>query len=91
MTIKGSKRSRPPPKFPRNAPLYVLPQTKKNLQDSQNQRYIGIFMSPEEREREREQERESDRERGGERERERERGKERERERERERKKSPGD
>jgi IMP cyclohydrolase len=27
--FRGSKRSMPPRKIPRNAPLYVLPQTKK--------------------------------------------------------------
>jgi hypothetical protein len=55
----GSKRSRPLRKTPRNAPFYVLPQTKKiNLQDLQNQRYIGIFMSQREIGRESEIERE---------------------------------
>jgi G:T/U-mismatch repair DNA glycosylase len=43
-----------------NAPLYVFPQTKKNLQGFQNQRYIGYFYVPErEKERERERERKS--------------------------------
>jgi hypothetical protein len=73
------ERSRPPRKIPRNAPLYVLPQTKKNLKDFQNQWYIGIFTSlreikiERETERGREREREKGREREG-REGERERG-----------------
>ncbi len=51
-------------KIPINAPLYVLPQTKKNLQGFQNQRYIGYFYVPErEKERERERGSVSDRER----------------------------
>jgi hypothetical protein len=79
----GSERSRPPKKIPRNAPIYFFPQ-KKNLQDFQNQKYIGIFMAQIERETERERKRE--REREGERKSDQEQERERERERERENK-----
>jgi hypothetical protein len=47
-----------PLKIPRNAPLYVLTQIKKDLQDIQNQRYIGT-LCPKEREREIERKSES--------------------------------
>jgi hypothetical protein len=46
----GVKKSRTPRKIPGNSPLYVLPQTKNNLQDFQNQRYISQFVSLETRE-----------------------------------------
>jgi hypothetical protein len=49
-------------KIPSNAPLYVLPQTKKNPLHFQNQRYIG-FVCPCERKRKREPEPERGRER----------------------------
>jgi hypothetical protein len=72
----GVKKVSAPLKIPRNAPSYVLPQTKKNLQDFQDQRYIGIFTSLRERKREREIERKRERERNREREKERERERE---------------
>jgi hypothetical protein len=69
--FRGPKGSWPPRKIPNYAPFFVLPQTKKNNLNVQNQRYIGIFMSL--RETERESERERERERESERERERKR------------------
>jgi hypothetical protein len=43
---KATEIGRPLAIQARNAPLYVLPQTKNNnFQDFQIQRYIGIFMS----------------------------------------------
>ncbi len=75
--VLGSKKSRPPQKIPRNAPLYVLPQTKKLLSRTFKIRgTVHWYFSVPKRERESEQERERARARVG---------KERVRERERER------
>jgi hypothetical protein len=56
--IMGSKRSRPPQKTPRNAPLYVLPQTK-NLFPALSKSEVHWYFYFPKRERERERERES--------------------------------
>jgi hypothetical protein len=59
----GVKRSLPPRKIPRNAPLLFCPRQKNNFLHFQNQRYIGIFYGHEkegERERARKIERESE-------------------------------
>ncbi len=47
----GSKRLRPPRKIPQNAPLYVLPQTKKIISRTVKFRgtLVHIFMSQKER------------------------------------------
>jgi hypothetical protein len=48
----GSKRSRPPRKIPRNAPLYVLPQTKKIISRTFKIRGTLVFLCPKERDKE---------------------------------------
>jgi hypothetical protein len=82
----------PSKKILRNAPLYVLPQTKKIIPlHFQNKRYIGIFMSLRKRDKERErggrerERREKERKRKLEREREKDQERDRDQERERER------
>ncbi len=55
-------------KNPRNAPLYVLPQSKKIISRTFKIRGALVFLCPDERQRERESERERERERRGERE-----------------------
>ncbi len=74
----GPKRSRPPRKIPRNAPLYVLPQTKKIYPGLSKSDVHWFFYVLREREREGERERESK----GESKKQKEKGKERESERE---------
>jgi hypothetical protein len=60
--IMGSKRSRPPGKIPRNAPLYVLPHTRKITSRTFKIRGTLVFLCPKERESERVRERKSERE-----------------------------
>ncbi len=59
----GSKMSRSPRKIPRNAPLYVLPHTRKITSRTFKIRGTLVFLCPKERERESERERKSKRER----------------------------
>jgi hypothetical protein len=59
--LSGSKRLRPPRKTPRNAPLYVLPQTTKIISRTFKIRGTLVFLCPNERERERERVRERER------------------------------
>jgi hypothetical protein len=52
-----------PSKIPRNAPLYVMPQTKKMISWTFKIRGILVFLCPKERERERANARERERKR----------------------------
>jgi hypothetical protein len=64
----GSKRLRSPQKIPKNAPLYILPQTKKIIPGTCRIRGTLVFLCPKQREREEERERERESERDRERE-----------------------
>ncbi len=76
----GVKKVSAPSKNPKKCHIICFAPDKSNnlMQDFQNQRNIGIFMSLRERKREREREREGERKREREREREREKKSEKE-------------